>query len=636
MSLIITSNVNLEDTNTQSNIFKPYSYSNSLNNNTLKIPPNSEIALQSCKINKSGVYTLSRQNNVFGVYYGKKLTSGTYDLNDSTVSPMIGDIGNLNIGSYIETNVRDMADQIEIGMNNVISHPSLITGINDLGNIDGGIKCNASYNASLDFEGYNWVLSANTANVDATADLDVDSGVTCLTGKDDANGSSYTLANGVFTNVKKQAIQVRCDAFPITNNGFSGNASANVDSHSGIVFDISTANGVKGSKWIVGLVRPNIPSSFNSDGDTDAYLPTYFEPKYNSTLGMFQPNQFYDYCVRRVGTKLRIFQSSIKSGRTSGNAQDLVMQPITYWGSHNANFDDEIDIGTNASGYKYIKFAVSNEKVVIQISPDNKNWEDLVNQDQMTTPSKENVCTPVNCTQWHLFPSVSLERGTSITMSDYFVYDHLDDTYDIFNEKFNWWVKLINGGISDTFGRDVETRPWNDYSNSVVRSPNGVDANEVMEDSQLIFTLAPTNDYGRLVTQPTNTQFTLGFPARSIVDTLNSSTATTQTINSDTSPKLISNVSLFIRLNNFTQNSTNARRGTSTSKIIAHLPRFDNSGNETGGLYFEPHERVYIKLNNPTELVMNQIDVDIVYDNEQLCTAISGKTICVFHIKDSK
>lgn len=55
-----------------------------------------------------------------------------------------------------------------------------------------------------------------------------------------------------------------------------------------------------------------------------------------------------------------------------------------------------------------------------------------------------------------------------------------------------------------------------------------------------------------------------------------------------------------------------------------------------GGLYFEPHERVYIKLNNPTELVMNQIDVDIVYDNEQLCTAISGKTICVFHIKDSK
>ena len=87
MSLIITSNVNLEDVNTQSNIFKPYSYTNSLNNNTLKIPPNSEIALQSCKINKSGVYTLSRLNNIFGVYFGKKLVNGTFDLVNSTVSP---------------------------------------------------------------------------------------------------------------------------------------------------------------------------------------------------------------------------------------------------------------------------------------------------------------------------------------------------------------------------------------------------------------------------------------------------------------------------------------------------------------------------------------------------------------------
>ena len=100
-----------------------------------------------------------------------------------------------------------------------------------------------------------------------------------------------------------------------------------------------------------------------------------------------------------------------------------------------------------------------------------------------------------------------------------------------------------------------------------------------------------------------------------------------------TSPKLISNVSLFVRLNNFTQNTTNARRGTSTSKIVAHLPRFDNSGNETGGLYFEPQERVYLKLNNTTELTLNQLDVDIVYDNEQLCTAITGKTIIVFHIR---
>ena len=100
-------------------------------------------------------------------------------------------------------------------------------------------------------------------------------------------------------------------------------------------------------------------------------------------------------------------------------------------------------------------------------------------------------------------------------------------------------------------------------------------------------------------------------------------------------PKLISNISLFIRLNNFTQTSMNARKGTS-SKIVAHLPRFDNSGNETGGLYFSPNELVYLSLNNPEEILINSFDVDFVYENEQLCTALSGKSIVCFHIRKEK
>ena len=78
--------------------------------------------------------------------------------------------------------------------------------------------------------------------------------------------------------------------------------------------------------------------------------------------------------------------------------------------------------------------------------------------------------------------------------------------------------------------------------------------------------------------------------------------------------------------------SINARQGT-VSKIVAHLPRFDNSGNETGALYFEPNSKTYIDLNNPDELVINSFDVDIVYDNETFCTALNGKTIVCFHIR---
>ena len=133
------------------------------------------------------------------------------------------------------------------------------------------------------------------------------------------------------------------------------------------------------------------------------------------------------------------------------------------------------------------------------------------------------------------------------------------------------------------------------------------------------------------ITQPANTSLLFGFRGRGVVRP-NTQIGVNSTLFSDEVPDLVSDVSLFVRLNNFTQNSINARQGT-ISKIVGHLPRFDNSGNDTGGLYFEPHEKTYLSLNNAEELVINSFDVDIVYDNETLCKALSGKTIVCFHIR---
>ena len=63
------------------------------------------------------------------------------------------------------------------------------------------------------------------------------------------------------------------------------------------------------------------------------------------------------------------------------------------------------------------------------------------------------------------------------------------------------------------------------------------------------------------------------------------------------------------------------------------MPRFDNAGNETGSLYYQPNFPLYIDLDNPNEILVNQFDLDIVYDNEQLCTGITGKTVICLHIK---
>ena len=50
-------------------------------------------------------------------------------------------------------------------------------------------------------------------------------------------------------------------------------------------------------------------------------------------------------------------------------------------------------------------------------------------------------------------------------------------------------------------------------------------------------------------------------------------------------------------------------------------------------LRFIKNSDQYIDLDNPNEILVNQFDLDIVYDNEQLCTGISGKTVICLHIK---
>ena len=153
-----------------------------------------------------------------------------------------------------------------------------------------------------------------------------------------------------------------------------------------------------------------------------------------------------------------------------------------------------------------------------------------------------------------------------------------------------------------------------------------------MEDYKNGILTAPSKVYGFSYTLGNMASRVLGLEGRNPAFTggdLNG----TQAITSSTVPKLVSDVSLFIRLNNFDQQCVNAKQGSNYSKIIAHLPRFDNSGNDVGGLYFEPQERVYIDLNNTNEVFINSFDLDIVYDNEQLCKSIAGKTIIVLHIK---
>ena len=92
MSYIITSNIDVnhanKDPNTISNgMNKAYSYTNSMD--SMVIPENSEIAVASVKVNREGIFTASKDNNRFALYYGRSCQLERQNLYGRTYSTNI-------------------------------------------------------------------------------------------------------------------------------------------------------------------------------------------------------------------------------------------------------------------------------------------------------------------------------------------------------------------------------------------------------------------------------------------------------------------------------------------------------------------------------------------------------------------
>ena len=630
MSLVVTSNIATEDDPAFSNVFKPFSYQNRLLN-TMRIPPMSEIALQSAKINKNGLFILDRANSGFCHYFGTPIE----DLHDdnfenSTSQPFRAVIGAgeaFRAGDKKnEVNIDDMAGEIKKGMDQATFHPSLITGENTTGNVvtplyDG---------TSLAFRGFKFVTTQQTAKTTRVA-ANID-----WTDISKNNAYTFTQAAGAVTSTNINGFYVQNREYPISQN--AGTA----------IFNFSEAN--SGGRWMVGLSRINKQRDIGA-GNVD-YLPTYFDDSItNAALlsGVQTRNQllYCDVAVMRVGTELRVYQTGSRTG--AGVGDGIFMNQVTYYGLHNANFAAVYDIGTNADNYRKVKFVLNNEELQIYLV-DNLAAEVLL-CDYTTLRAagavKNECLNPVNAAKWALYPTCAASGnsgagGQEITLESV---DHYTN-YPAFDEtkyfNYDWWGWSQEYGET-IFCKKVEMRDWNNFSRTTsnhgvgangLLAPKGVNGSGGMADYDSILITARSQAYGTS-TNECNTQFTLGFSGDPISNPLAPANNLITTTESTSTPKLVSNISLFIRLNNFTQNSVNARQGT-TSKIVAHLPRFDNSGNETGGLYFEPHEKTYLSLNNPEEILINSFDVDIVYDNETLCTSLTGKTIVCFHIRQSK
>lgn len=622
MSLLITSNTpeSINSGYQQEGLNKSYSYQNNLND-TYKIPANSEIAVQSVKINRSGNIDINEFNSIYAFYFGEEIdnvesldaggNSFSRDEQQDVLSiPWATSIGfgetqydepidSINSGAYLQDklnsdvvknftdNVDNVARRFKASLNRSLWHPMLQQNASTL--INPGANVEVLRNGSgVDFLGFKFQItntdsSKNASHISASwmgADYN---------GTDQGDEYTYNPSTRILS-------------APV----------GNISSCVGIDYPISLANGSFSASLVarsgigiqrIGLCRALDDEAPNYAADNDG-------------------NEFYDYKVE-IDDDGDIF---VEYAGTDGVSGALEMIELDYNGDGSKKNASTLLIDK-------ITFNIQNERVKISIT--NSSGVETVLCDGTATSSASNV-KPVSMTCRYLYPKIDLDPGESIKIEEFFGVDIANHSYGALDSTaklplHDWWATSVFTGRTEQ-AKEIDL---NFTKNNTLIHQAGLNANGQC-DYKVQFFFAPDSRYWN--TAYCNSQFLVGFPNRSLVNVPNSTAGTspyTMTFQSDSVPEMKGTQSLFVRLKNFTHSSVNLAKG-SNSKILYHLPAFSNQGQRVGALYFEPAEKTYLKLNNPADLYLSTIELDIVYSDETLATDLQGKTTVVLHIRDAK
>ena len=635
MSLVITSNVSLDDRPETSEVFKPYSYQNPLLN-TIRIPANSEIALQSAKINKNGVASLTVANSNFNHYYGVEVGTATCPtIENSTQMPFSAVIGGGQLfrqGGRAERNMDDLTLDISDGINLAAFNPSLVNAA-----VPTSIAVTQNRSITKALEGFKFITTQEKTTVKKATSTAVWTDISVN------KRGGFTQNAGVVTSTTSTGFHVQAKQYPIAQKKGT------------VFFDITKLNKAQPtSPFVVGLSRINRRIT-NNTGVTREH-PEYWNPtaqKAGAKLPRVGGQIIYgDIMVGRSGTELCVWQSGVDSaGRLDGTKMNEI---VYYGGDFNATFKSgKYNLQTNSDKYEKVKFTLDNENMRVDLI--DENGAVVLLADFTVTLSKagkkENLTAPICAPKMAMYPIMAGRGATGVTgeFDELFHYTNYPTWAEETYTNYDWWGYSQKNNLTQ-WCLEVESRFWNDFGDdkSGINSDGlqipvlSAAGGELVGYQSFIIT-TPSLEYGQSKTFSNPAAHGAGITgnatASRLMGFLNTPVSIPATVsgvttnNSVSVPILTTDASLFIRLNNFTQKTVNARQGTG-SKIIAHLPRFDNSGNDLGGLYFEPNTPTYLSLGNTDDLLINSFDIDFVYDNETLCTALSGKTVVCLHIRD--
>ena len=621
MSLVICSN-QVSDGAAQGNrssIYKAWSFRNQLSS-TYQIPKDAQVALQSVKVNVDGRVVLSRQDNVFYQYFGKKLNL------DGTTSPQINDVPYAplriamlkkeEVSTFVkEFTLSDFANRLSETMGNSIYHPNLQD------KVDVDILRNAS---GLDFLGYKISYGQNisASNVDGSLTLAEQHFDNDLP-RDGAGVFVYDTTQKRLTRNASLSQGETCSAiFP--DNPLSlcdGNMVVNISgTHANV-------NGSAGDRvpWVVGLSR--YVANPTQEG---FYEPTYYDGSRDADINL--ETGYMDFGVgRNEAEELVCFQTAWDQTFNCTRRYE-----IEYWNNTNGSFSALSKRQLLESGkYDQVRFTGKGEQLKVEIhnldAAGKVAWETITDYFGGAAQNKNDQFGPIHQAAWCLHPVLEIGRSASNTTGK-MNFTHIKTPpivdYNVKEKnKSGWWETLELLGTAGKWCKKVESRPILDISNTAaLYTQVGVNGAGRISDLNNVLILEPSRIY-----EPSfgaNARQFLGFNS-GVIDTPDSTNPTT--FHSNFAPTLTSSQAMFVRLDNFNQRVVNALTGN-RSQIIGHLPRFDST-QTTGRLYFEPNNFVWIDLDNTNELNVSDFAISFCYSNEQYAEILTGQSIVVLYFR---
>ncbi len=378
---------------------------------------------------------------------------------------------------------------------------------------------------------------------------------------------------------------------------------------------------------------------FSKAGDSWAYGLSRYATEENPFPQWGQPEEkdWFDFGVAEIGGELKIYHAVV----SDSDDRKLVPREVIYYGYTGALVATPYDLSTNSSGYDEIEFYVDGNQINVLLRNSGTGSRDLFCSPDLGTPLKDNTFKPINTACAYLYPKFELVDDSS----EFEIVDH--EGVDLADFIYDGVKADGSSNLMDLYAAAVEPNGGNPkYIGLCANNDLNGEYNDFDEHLATPYTFqkfSTSLPEIHLIVSPDNVLYTdsseancaalLGFPGESVLDPTQGSGF--KLFASVITPTSLDGTSMFVRLTSTTQRSLNGLTGNE-SKIVYHCPRFDTSGNDRGQLFFEVTQKTYLDLENIQDIKVNSFSVDIVDRDEVPIEGLTGNTIAMFHIRKKK